>query len=55
MTLDQIPATMTETIDDFFIDAARIITRDYLVSNGVLQILDRYYYFFSRSSLGTTI
>lgn len=42
MTLNRMPVTMTELATDVFIDAARITTRDYLVSNGVLQIIDRY-------------
>lgn len=41
MTLNQVPLTMTESANDVFVDAARITTRDYIVSNGVLQIIDR--------------
>ncbi|KEF52441.1 uncharacterized protein A1O9_11682 [Exophiala aquamarina CBS 119918] len=40
MTLDEIPSTMTQTINGFFIDAAHITTTDYLTSNGVLQVID---------------
>ncbi|KIX99739.1 uncharacterized protein Z520_04375 [Fonsecaea multimorphosa CBS 102226] len=39
-TLDRISATMTEVDGQFYVDAALIKTRDYLTSNGVLQILD---------------
>ncbi len=46
-TLEQISATMTELDGQFYIDAAKITTRDYLTSNGVLQILDRYLSSFS--------
>lgn len=41
MTLESISSTMTETDDGVFINAARITTRDYLTSNGVLQVINR--------------
>ncbi|KIW93818.1 uncharacterized protein Z519_05133 [Cladophialophora bantiana CBS 173.52] len=40
-TLDGISATMTEADGQFYVDTSLIKTRDYLTSNGVLQILDR--------------
>jgi uncharacterized surface protein with fasciclin (FAS1) repeats len=40
-TLDGISATMNEQDGQFYVDASLITTRDYLTSNGVLQILDR--------------
>ncbi|KAK5048651.1 hypothetical protein LTR84_005742 [Exophiala bonariae] len=40
MTLNQTPLTMTESANDVFVDAAQITTRDYIVSNGVLQIIN---------------
>ncbi|OCT47219.1 beta-Ig-H3/fasciclin [Cladophialophora carrionii] len=40
-TLDGISATMTEQDGQFYVDASLITTKDYLTSNGVLQILDR--------------
>ncbi|KIW66132.1 hypothetical protein, variant [Phialophora macrospora] len=39
-TLDGISATMSEQDGQFYVDASLITTRDYLTSNGVLQILD---------------
>ncbi|OAP56428.1 hypothetical protein AYL99_09607 [Fonsecaea erecta] len=39
-TLDRISATMTELDGQFYVDTSLIKTRDYLTSNGVLQILD---------------
>ncbi|ETI25440.1 hypothetical protein G647_02213 [Cladophialophora carrionii CBS 160.54] len=39
-TLDGISATMTEQDGQFYVDASLITTKDYLTSNGVLQILD---------------
>ncbi|KIW24089.1 uncharacterized protein PV07_09823 [Cladophialophora immunda] len=39
-TLDRISATMTEVDGQFYVDTSLIKTRDYLTSNGVLQILD---------------
>lgn len=40
-TLENISATMTELDGQFYIDTSLITARDYLTSNGVLQILDR--------------
>ncbi|KAJ9610736.1 hypothetical protein H2200_005513 [Cladophialophora chaetospira] len=39
-TLDGIPATMYEVDGQFYVDTSLITTRDFLTSNGVLQILD---------------
>ncbi|EXJ67682.1 uncharacterized protein A1O5_09028 [Cladophialophora psammophila CBS 110553] len=39
-TLDGISATMTEVDGQVYVDTSLIKTRDYLTSNGVLQILD---------------
>ncbi|EXJ87875.1 hypothetical protein A1O1_04802 [Capronia coronata CBS 617.96] len=39
-TLDGISATMTEVNNGFYVDASHITTRDYITSNGVLQLLD---------------
>ncbi|KAH0839137.1 hypothetical protein AYO21_04730 [Fonsecaea monophora] len=39
-TLEKISASMTEVDSQFYVDAALIKARDYLTSNGVLQILD---------------
>ena len=40
-TLERISMTMTEQNGKFFVDTSLITSRDYLTSNGVLQILDR--------------
>ncbi|KIW18496.1 hypothetical protein PV08_02784 [Exophiala spinifera] len=39
-TLDKLPLTMTNISGGYFVDTSQITTTDYLVSNGVLQILD---------------
>nr|KAK5435810.1 hypothetical protein LTR18_009812 [Exophiala xenobiotica] len=39
-TLDKLSLTMTNTSGGFYVDTSKITTSDYLVSNGVLQILD---------------
>ncbi|EXJ82816.1 hypothetical protein A1O3_06631 [Capronia epimyces CBS 606.96] len=39
-TLDRISSTMTNVSGDFYVDSSLITTRDYLTSNGVLQVLD---------------
>ncbi|EXJ57505.1 hypothetical protein A1O7_07853 [Cladophialophora yegresii CBS 114405] len=39
-TLDGLSATMIEQNGQFYVDASLITTKDYLTSNGVLQILD---------------
>lgn len=40
-TLDKLSLTMTNISGGYFVDTSKITTTDYLVSNGVLQILDR--------------
>lgn len=40
-TLDGISSKMTELNGQFYIDTSLVTTRDFLTSNGVLQILDR--------------
>jgi uncharacterized surface protein with fasciclin (FAS1) repeats len=41
-TLDGISSRMTEQNGTFYVDTSRIKDGDYITSNGVLQILDRY-------------
>ena len=40
-TLDGISLTVSEIDSDIYVDAAKIKTRDYLCSNGVMQIIDQ--------------